>query len=320
MLTVRFKTALLTAVGCAALLAAEGGFAAGPSVTVQAFNARSEAVEVQVPADPKRVAVIDLAVLDMLDRWGLTDRVVALPQAASVPHLEKYFKKSDKMTDIGTMKEIHMEGLMASEPDVIFISGRLSKKYAELERIAPVVYLTPQRSSGFFERFETNVRSVARIFGREKEAEADLAGFRSRAEAVRRAAEGKTALISLVTSAHVNLLGDNARCSMIGNEFGFRNLSTGAKATHGNESSFELLLKHNPDFFFVLDRDSAIGRPGAKLAADILDNDLVKKMKAYKDGRIVYLTPSVWYLAEGGITAMDIMLKDVEGALGIRTE
>jgi iron complex transport system substrate-binding protein len=33
---------------------------------------------------------------------------------------------------------------------------------------------------------------------------------------------------------------------------------------------------------------------------------------AYKNGHIVYLTPDVWYLAEGGITATDVMLRDLE--------
>ena len=88
-----------------------------------------------------------------------------------------------------------------------------------------------------------------------------------------------------------------------------------ANANHGNEASFELLLKLNPDYFFVLDRDSAIARPGAKLAKDILNNDLVNKTKAAQNGHIVYLTPSAWYLAEGGYTAMNIMFSDVEKAV-----
>ena len=115
----------------------------------------------------------------------------------------------------------------------------------------------------------------------------------------------------------MNVLGDSARGSLIGKEFGFKNLAVDAGANHGNEASFELLLKRNPDYFFVLDRDSAISRPGAKLAKDILENDLVTRMSAYQKDRIVYLTPAAWYLAEGGITAMDLMFSDVEKALGI---
>ncbi len=37
---------------------------------------------------------------------------------------------------------------------------------------------------------------------------------------------------------------------------------------------------------------------------------------AYRDGRIVYLAhPAVWYTAEGGITALDRMLRDLEDPL-----
>jgi iron complex transport system substrate-binding protein len=44
----------------------------------------------------------------------------------------------------------------------------------------------------------------------------------------------------------------------------------------------------------------------------VIENDLVKQTSAYRNEHIVYLTPDVWYLAEGGITATDIMLKDLE--------
>ena len=37
---------------------------------------------------------------------------------------------------------------------------------------------------------------------------------------------------------------------------------------------------------------------------------------AYKNGHIVYLAhPAVWYTAEGGISALDMMLADLESAL-----
>lgn len=285
-------------------------------VHVESLNGASQPIEVEVPADPKRVAVIDAAALDMLDHWGLAERIVAMPKATPVPFLTDRFK-DDAVRDIGTLKEVDMEGLMASEPDVIFISGRLAKKYDELSRIAPVIYLSPDRTIGSFASFEKNLLNVARIFGKEAAAKADIASLSARIQAIREKAAGASALVGLVTASHVNLLGDQARCSLIGREFGFKNIAQKANANHGNEASFELLLKLNPDWLFVLDRDSAIARPGAKLAADILDNEMVGHMKAKQAGRIVYLTPAAWYLAEGGPQAMDLMVGDVEKALGI---
>jgi len=75
-------------------------------------------------------------------------------------------------------------------------------------------------------------------------------------------------------------------------------------------------VAENPDYIFVMDRDSAIGTEGAQLAQEIMENELVMSTDAYKNGNIVYLEhPAVWYTAEGGITALDIMLQDLESTL-----
>lgn len=88
-------------------------------------------------------------------------------------------------------------------------------------------------------------------------------------------------------------------------------------STHGNEASWETIVKLNPEYMFVMDRNTAInaqeGNPAAK---DAIENDLIKELDVYKNGNIVYLAhPNVWYTAEGGIQALDIMLQDIESAL-----
>ena len=277
---------MLSAAAAAALTVSLPAFAADKTVTVKTLNGKNQLIDITVPANPKRIAVADYAVLDTLDHWKLTDRIVALTQTTPLAYLQQYFKKSAKVKNIGTLKEIDFEGLMESD-----------------------------RTKGSFASFAANHMNLAAIFGKENEARADISHFEGRIEKLKAASEGKTALVGLVTASHVNLLGNAARCSIIGNEFGFKNVAQKANANHGNEASFELLLKLNPDYFFVLDRDSAIARPGAKLAQDILNNELVNKTKAAQNGHIVYLTPSAWYLAEGGYTAMNIMFSDVEKAV-----
>ena len=65
-----------------------------------------------------------------------------------------------------------------------------------------------------------------------------------------------------------------------------------------------------------MDRDAAIGTDGAQLAKDIMENELVMGTDAYKNGNVVYLEhPAVWYTAEGGISALDLMLQDLESVL-----
>ena len=120
---------------------------AAETLTVQTFNEKNAPVEVVIPKDPKRVAVLDYAVLDTMDVWGLGDRVTALPKSTALPWLAKY-KNDSKIVNTGTPKEVDFEALMASEPDVIFVSGRLVKKIPELRRIAPVIYQKTDRELG----------------------------------------------------------------------------------------------------------------------------------------------------------------------------
>lgn len=101
-------------------------------------------------------------------------------------------------------------------------------------------------------------------------------------------ADGKNAIVGLVTSGSYNVLGDDGRCSMIGREIGFTNIGVDASidtSAHGNEASFEFIVEKAPEYIFILDRDAAIGTNGAKLAQEIMEN------------------------------ALDLMLQDLEGEL-----
>lgn len=310
---------MLEALGALSLLAAApGAFAAGKTVTVQAADSAGKLHPVAVPFDPKRIAVADFAVLDTLDAWGLGKRVAGLTKQQRLPSCAKYFEKKNGIEDLGSLREIDLERLMSLEPDAIFASARLRRKFAELGKIAPVVSLPVDWEAGDVASFIRITETLGSIFGKEAQAKADIARVKARIAKIAKAAKGKTALIGMVTSAHVNLLGDKARCSVIGRELGFKNLAVGANATHGSESSFELILKLNPEYLFILDRDSAIGRQGAKLARDVLDNEIIASTRAAKEKKIVYLSAGAWYLGEGGVGSMNVMLDDVARGLGIK--
>lgn len=109
------------------------------SVTVTTLNGNGEKVELEVPYNPERVAILDMAVLDMMDNWDLGAQIVGMPKSSKIDYLMEYNNNED-IVNLGTLKEVDMEALMASEPDVIFIGGRLSAQYDELSKIAPVVY------------------------------------------------------------------------------------------------------------------------------------------------------------------------------------
>ena len=289
--------------------------AAPETVTITSLNAEREPVELEVPYDPQRIAILDMPSLDILDRLGLGDRVVG-SATTTLAYLQAYVP-GDTIANLGTIKEADLEAVMACEPDVIFIGGRLSASYDALSEIAPVVFLSTDTEIGVVESVRNNATTIASMFGLEAQVDELMAGFDARIEALAAFAEGKNAIVGLCTSGSFNILGSDGRCSIISVEIGFDNLGDGdVTATHGNESSFELVVELDPDYMFVLDRDAAIGTDGAQLAKEIVENELVMDTDVYKDGHIVYLeNPTVWYTAEGGITALDIMLNDLEGAL-----
>lgn len=287
------------------------------TVTIKSLNANAEETDLEVPYDAQKIAVMDMAALDILDSLGLGDRVVGTSDT-SLPYLQDYVT-NEKIENLGTIKEADMEAVMACEPDVIFIGGRLAGSYDALSEIAPVVYLSTDSEIGLVKSVEKNATTIASMFGKEEKVADLMNGFDARIEKLSAFSEGKTAIIGMCTSGGFNVLGNDGRCALIGTEVGFENIGVDANidtSTHGNEASFEFVVEKNPDYIFVMDRDAAIGRDGAQLAQDIMENELIKGTDAYKNGHLVYLEhPAVWYTAEGGVKALDLMLQDLENTL-----
>lgn len=287
------------------------------AITITSLNANREEIALEVPYDPERIAVMDMASLDILDKLGMGDRVVGSSNT-SLDYLQQY-ATDETVANLGTIKEADLEAVMESEPDVIFIGGRLASSYDALSEIAPVIFLSTDTEIGVVESVRKNASVIASLFGLEENVDGLMAQFGERIDALSAFSEGKNAIIGMVTSGSFNVLGNDGRCSLIGREIGFENIGTDAAidtASHGNEASFEFIVEKNPDYIFVMDRDAAIGTDGAQLAQEIMENELVMGTDAFKNGNIVYLEhPAVWYTAEGGIQALDLMLQDLENAL-----
>lgn len=288
------------------------------SVTITTLNGQKEQTQLEVPYNPERIAILDLAALDIIDSIGVGDKVVGMAQT-SIDYLSHY-SENKSIKNLGTIKEADIEAVMECEPDIIFIGGRLSASYDKLSEIAPVVYLATDNSIGLVESTLKNAKTIASIFGKENEVEDKVNQYNDRINNLKNIASEKNALVGMTTSGSFNILGNDGRCSIMGNEIGFNNLgATGNTSTHGNEASFETVVAKNPEYIFVMDRDKAIGKAGAASAKEIVENDLVKSTPAYKNNHIIYLeNPNVWYTAEGGIQALDMMLKDLEKGLGVK--
>ena len=78
--------------------------------------------------------------------------------------------------------------------------------------------------------------------------------------------------------------------------------------------SFEYILDKNPDYLFVVDRTAAV-TDKVNNAQTVLDNDIIKQTKAFKNKHIVYLDAANWYLAFGGLESMEIIAAELDNAV-----
>lgn len=294
------------------------------TITIQALNANKEMADIEVPYDPQRIAILDMPALDIVDILGVGDRVVGSAKV-TIEYLTDYNPDDSDGTimNLGTVKTADLEKVAACEPDIIFIGGRLSSVYADLEAIAPVVYLAVDYEKGVVESTKYNAQTIASVFGKEAEVDAMFTDFQPRIDALNSVLNGKNVLLGMYNSNALGLMDTESQLNIIAKELGANNLSETVgeveKATHGEEASWETIITLNPEYMFILDRSTATGAAdeGIMGAREVIENNLIKELDVYKDGKIVYFIEhaNVWYTSTGGVQALDTMLADLEGAL-----
>ncbi len=292
------------------------------TITIQIYNEKKELVNLEIKKDPQRIAILDMSALDIIDALGLGDRVVGSAEV-SIDYLKRYNPKENQaIMNLGSIKTADFEQVAACNPDVIFIGGRLSKEYQKLSEIAPVVFLSVDYEKGIVESTKENVQTIASIFNKEAEVNRLVHQYTSRIETLNQELKDKKVLLTMYNNNSLSIMDDNSQLNMIVNELEAMNLGEqvgeSEKSTHGEDASWETIMKINPEYMFVLDRSSAIqasdkGLLGAK---EVVENNLIKQLDVYKENKIIYFMDhaNVWYSATGGIQALDIMLSDLEQA------
>ncbi len=288
------KLALLCACLLAIAVFSSGGSRAEPLIVKHAQG------EVTLTGTPKRIVVLDFSSLETLDAIGVD--VVGVVGALMPAHLAKY--TSDAYIKSGTLFEPDYEAISAARPDLIIVSARSSPKLRELSKIAPTIDLSTDEAD-YVGSAIRNAQLLGRIFGKEAAVEALVSKLEDSITAVRATtASAGRGLIILTTGGKISAYGPMSRFGAIHRDFGVPpavdSLDT---AIHGQSVSFEFIMKSNPDWIFVLDRDSAIGARGQP-AAQLLNNPLVARTTAWQKQHVVYLDPVRWYLVAGGLPSL----------------
>ena len=257
--------------------------------------------------------MFDFGVLDSLKELGV--EVAALPKMAIPPYLSEF--EDEKYENVGSLKEPDFEKLSEIQPDLIIISGRQAELYDQFEEIGPTLYLGINYEN-YVDSFKNNMKLLGQIFDKEDEVEKKLAEIDDAIKAVndKAAASGKKALIVLANEGKVSAYGPKSRFGFVHDVLGVQPVDENIEAsTHGQSISFEYIVEKDPDILYVIDRGAAIGQGQDQPAKQVIENDLVKNTKAYKEGNIVYLDPSYWYLSGGGFISMKEMIAEIDKSL-----
>lgn len=252
-----------------------------------------------LPDHPKTVVVFDLAALDTLDALGIAVRGV--PDWAMSGNLEKY--RGEAYGKVGSLFEPDFEAVAALEPDLIIIGGRSQRHYAALSELAPVLDLTPDNKD-FRASVKRNAEAIGKLFGKEAEVSERLRKLDATTAHLRdlTASKGR-GLVVLTTGGKISAYGPGSRFAEVHDLYGLAAADPTIEATtHGQVISWEYILKVNPDWLIVIDRDAAIGKTETPARA-LLDNELVNRTKAATTGHVVYLDPVAMYLTSSGLRA-----------------
>ncbi len=268
-----------------------------------------------VPMHPKRVVAFDLSVLDSMDAMGVTGVEYAMPKQVVPDYLKKF--QADSVVDAGGMKDPNLEKIYEFGPDVIFISPRQTDYYNKLSEIAPTVCTTVDYRD-FFGSFKNTMHILGQVFDMEDAADQETRAVYEKAKRVAEKAEksGKNALIIMVNDGAISAYGPGSRFGMVHDVLKIPPAEPGIRVSnHGQSIDFEYLARINPDILLVINRNFAIGLNGSANVSIVLDNELVQRTKAGKNGKIINLDSSVWYLAGAGLESLNIMIDEIDAAL-----
>ncbi|MFK2825401.1 siderophore ABC transporter substrate-binding protein [Bacillus sp. B190/17] len=284
-----------------------------PKKESEEITIKHELDETKVKKNPEKVIVFDFGTLDTLDQLGV--EVMGLPKQNIPKYLSKY--EDEKYENVGSLKEPDFEKVNELGPDVIIISGRQAELYDQFAEIAPTVYLGVNPAD-YMNSFKKNVTTLGEIFGKEEEVKAEVSKVEEEISKLNEQAskEKKTALVVLANDGKVSAYGPGSRFGLIHDVFGVTPADKDIEVSqHGQSISFEYIVEKDPDYLFVVDRGAVVSEGGGSSAQQVIENDLVKNTKAYKNDNIVYLDPGYWYLSGGGLQSVSEMVKEIQEGL-----
>ena len=268
---------------------------------------------------PQRVVAFDMSELDTLDQLGAP--VVGIAKDYVTSFLTRY-RDDTNVADVGSTIQPNLERLHALKPDLILISPLQAHSYKELSQIAPTVYddvVLTNKKGNLIETAKAHLTLLGRILDKPELARQKVAEMDAKVEQTSQVTAGRPekALIVLHNNGAFTSYGVKSRYGFVFDTLGVKPASTDIEAgLHGQPISNEFIQQADPDILYVIDRTAVMEhRPALDLKS--LDNPLLRKTKAWNNGRVIFVDAQTWYLCTASVTCLNRMADEVvEGYKG----
>jgi len=303
------------------------------SVTIQ--HAKGE---LTLEASPQKVAVFDLASLDIINALGV-DAVAGVPKGedGSFNGPEYLIGYSDaKYAGVGTLFEPNIDALKALEPDLIIIAGRSASQYDAIKDIAPTVDLTASGENLVTDAI-TNTEILGQIFQVEEKAAAEIQALNAAIDAMHAAApQDEKALVLFSVGERFMPHAPGARFGTLYEYTGLDSVlepfvapepsgTTPTRPEPGSPEAEAARLKQiqerdaalakAPDWIITLDRGAISSSQPSDIAQRLEAVETVTTTPAWQSGQVIHLDPHGWYLVGAGIQNLKYTAEQITDVL-----
>ena len=296
----------LSAAGCGAASDSSGGSTDSAPQTREIVHAMGTT---QVPAQPKRVVVLDTDKVDSALTLGITP--VGAAKAGELTGWPTYFgpDATKDIKEVGTLQEPNLEAIAALKPDLILGSKfRQEKYYDDLAKIAPTVF-----TENVGKPWKENFLLDGKALGKEKEAQDLLAAYEKRAKEVgQKLGDPASVKVSVVRFLpnEIRVYGPDSFCGIVLGDAGVgrpqRQQLADKEDKRFDRVSPERVSEVDGDIIFV----AAYGANAAKQQESVTGGALWKSLSAVKAGKS-YVVPDETWMTGIGVTAAGKILDDL---------
>ncbi|MDI5940844.1 ABC transporter substrate-binding protein [Micromonospora sp. PTRAS2] len=264
----------------------------------------------KVPAEPKRVVVLDTDKIDTALSLGVTP--VGAATAGEARSWPTYFgeEKLTGIKEVGVLTEPDLEAINALKPDLILGSKfRQEKFYDELAAIAPTVF-TEKVGITWKENFLLDGQAL----GKEQQAKDLLAAYEKRAKdfgaKLGDAADRTVSIVRFIPGA-IRVYGPDSFSGIVVGDTGLgrpeRQQLAGKEDKRFDLVSAERVNEVDADVIFV----TAYGEKAAAEQATVTGGTLWKGLSAVKAGRAHVVSDETW-MTGIGVGAANKIIDDLE--------